>query len=46
VTARKATTKELVAGRMEDDTAALTQDPGLGNQAFWAYTPKGQNTWS
>lgn len=39
--ARKATTKELVAGRLEDDLMALKEEPGLGDKAFWAYTPQG-----
>jgi hypothetical protein len=39
--ARKATTKELVAGRLEDEVIALTEERGLGDKAFWAYTTQG-----
>lgn len=39
--ARHATTKELVAGRLEDEMKALTEEPGLGDKAFWAYTDTG-----
>jgi hypothetical protein len=35
--ARKATTKELVAGRLEDGTT-LAEESGVGDKAFWAYT--------
>ena len=39
--ARKATTKELVAGRLEDEVQELTEEKGLGDTAFWAYTAQG-----
>ncbi len=39
--ARKATTKELVAGRLEDEVTTLTEESGLGDKAFWACTGTG-----
>jgi hypothetical protein len=36
--ARKATTKELVAGRLEDEVTTLTEESGVGDKAFWACT--------
>ena len=39
--ARKATTKELVAGRLDDELIKLTEEPGLGDKAYWAYTARG-----
>ena len=39
--AGKATTKELVSSRMEGDGAKITEEPGLGDRAYWAYTTEG-----
>lgn len=39
--AGKATTKELVASRMDGDGAKITDEPGLGDRAYWAYTAEG-----
>lgn len=39
--AGKATTKELVTSRMEGDGAKITDEPGLGDRAYWAYTAEG-----
>ncbi|MEO8480305.1 MAG: hypothetical protein ABI542_11810 [Gemmatimonadota bacterium] len=39
--AGKATTKELVISRMEGDEAKITDEPDLGDRAYWAYTTEG-----
>ncbi|MEP6591004.1 MAG: hypothetical protein ABJC19_07460 [Gemmatimonadota bacterium] len=39
--AGKATTKELVTSRMDGDGAKITDEPGLGDRAYWAYTTEG-----
>ena len=39
--AQKATTKELVEGRMEDEVTAFKDVPGVGDRAFWAATETG-----
>ncbi len=39
--AAKATTRELVSSRMDDDGAKIVDEPGLGDRAFWAYTAEG-----
>ncbi len=39
--AKKATTKELVAGRLEGDQKELKEETGVGDKAFWAYTEQG-----
>jgi hypothetical protein len=42
--ARTATTKNLVEARMDDEDATITEEAGLGDRAFWAYTKEG-STW-
>jgi len=39
--ARNAATKELVAGRMEGEEAKISEEPGLGEKAWWTYTTEG-----
>ena len=39
--AKKATTKELVAGRLEGEQKELKEETGLGEKSFWAYTEEG-----
>jgi hypothetical protein len=39
--AGQATTKELVSSRMDGDEARITDEPGLGDRAYWAYTTEG-----
>ena len=39
--ARKATTKDLVDERMEDEVAEFKEVTGVGDRAFWAYTETG-----
>ena len=39
--ARKATTKDLVDERLEDEVAEFKEVTGVGDRAFWAYTETG-----
>ena len=39
--ARKATTEELVEGRLDDEIIELKEQPGVGDKAYWAYTERG-----
>jgi len=39
--AQKATTKEVVEGRMEDEVTAFKEVSGVGDRAFWASTETG-----
>lgn len=39
--ARKAATKELVTARMDGEGATISEEPGLGEKAWWAYTAEG-----
>lgn len=39
--ARKAASKELVTARMDGDRATISEEPGLGERAWWAYTAEG-----
>lgn len=39
--AQKATTKELVEGRMEDEVTAFKEISGVGDRAFWVTTENG-----
>ena len=39
--ARKTITKEQVTGQMEGDVKKLTEEKGLGDKAYWAYTERG-----
>jgi hypothetical protein len=39
--ARQATTKELVTERLEEDGYTITEEPTLGDMAFWAHSPRG-----
>jgi hypothetical protein len=39
--AQKATTKEVVEGRMEDEVTAFKEVSGVGDRAFWASTQTG-----
>ena len=39
--AQKATTKELVEGRMDEEVTAFKEVPGLGDRAFWVTTAAG-----
>ena len=39
--ARKAMSEEAVAGRLDGEVIKLTEEPGLGDKAYWAYTARG-----
>jgi hypothetical protein len=39
--ARKATTEQLVRGRLDDEVIELKEQPGVGDKAYWAYTERG-----
>ena len=39
--ARRVTTRRLVAGRLDEERATVTEESGLGDRAFWAYTAEG-----
>ena len=38
--AKDATTQELVGERLGDEDVTVTEEPGLGDKAFWAVTPR------
>lgn len=39
--ARRVTTRRLVARRLDEARATVEEESGLGDRAFWAYTPEG-----
>ena len=39
--ARRATTRRLVARRLDEQSTTVEEVPGLGDKAWWAYTAEG-----